>query len=490
MKRYIRSLCLLFSAAVLLTACMDDDDMEITLYNDIAITSFNITSATVNTTTTAEDGSTETSSYTDEMVKYIPFHIDQLNGKIYNVEPLPAGTDLTTLTCSYAVKNSGMVYIENQTDGIRNVFNAGEQTNFSTQRNLYVVAADNTATRKYTVTVKVKDAQDGSFGWTRMADNGELAGLSDVKAVVAAGRLVVMGVKDGVTVTYTTTDGAAWEKSATVLGGGAAANVAVLDGSVMVLDGGVLRRSDDGGQTFVDVDYRTEGFALKQLVGANDRQDKDKLEAEGEEPEPAELYALTDNGRIGVSVDGGLTWTTDTGVADDAEWLPAEDVAFCCMPFAYNATTDYVVMVGNRPLTMKDNAGNDISNDESYAMVWRKIVEYAPDSKAGQWTYVNIDDTFVYPLPRMKGLTVAGYDGRLLAMGGEGIGGCKAKPYEKLYESRDGGITWKNSTIYNIPEGFDTNATSATMAVDGDNRLWIVCGGTGQVWCGRTNVTK
>ena len=124
MKRYIRSLCLLFSAAVLLTACMDDDDMEITLYNDIAITSFNITSATVNTSSTAEDGSTETSSYVDEMVKYIPFHIDQLNGKIYNVEPLPAGTDLTTLTCSYLVKNSGMFYIENKTDGMWTLFNS------------------------------------------------------------------------------------------------------------------------------------------------------------------------------------------------------------------------------------------------------------------------------------------------------------------------------------------------------------------------------
>lgn len=489
MKRYIHPLCLLFSAVVLLTACVDDDEPEITLYNDIAITSFNITSATVNKTTTAEDGTTSTSSYVDEMVRYCTFNIDHLNGEIYNTDPLPAGTDLTTLTCSYSTKNNGLVYIEDLTDGTWNPLYTGEQTNFGTQRNLHVVASDNSAERKYTVTVKVKDAQDTRFGWIRLADNSSLAELSGVKAVTAGGRLIVMGVKDGVTKTYTTADGSSWDEAA-VLGAGAARNVAVVDDAVMVLDGGVVKRSDDGGQTFTDVAFTTEGFALEQLVGATVRHDKAELEAEGKEPKPAELYALTDNGRIAISTDGGRTWKEDAGVEDDARWLPAEDVAFCCPPFAYNAATDYAVIVGNRQRTFKNEAGEDVANDEAEAMVWRKIAEYAPGSKAGRWTHLNTDDASVYPLPRMESLTVAGYDGRLLAMGGKGIGGCTAEPYAKLYESRDGGITWKSSTIYNIPEGFDTTAASVTMTAGDDNRLWIVCGGTGQVWCGRMDVTE
>ena len=210
MKRYIHPLCLLFSAVVLLTACVDDDEPEITLYNDIAITSFNITSATVNKTTTAEDGTTSTSSYVDEMVRYCTFNIDHLNGEIYNTDPLPAGTDLTTLTCSYSTKNNGLVYIEDLTDGTWNPLYTGEQTNFGTQRNFHVVASDNSAERKYTVTVKVKDAQDTRFGWIRLADNSSLAELSGVKAVTAGGRLIVMGVKNGVTKTYTTADGSSW----------------------------------------------------------------------------------------------------------------------------------------------------------------------------------------------------------------------------------------------------------------------------------------
>lgn len=485
MKRYIRTLCLMLSTAVLLAACKDDDEWETTLYNDIAITGFSITSATVYKTITAEDGSTSTSSTVDKSVSAIPFYIDQLNGKIYNVDPLPAGADLTKLTCSYATKNNGLVYIENPMDGSWEALYVDQEINLSTTRNIYVTASDNTASRKYAVTVTVGDGQNKSFGWTRMADNEKLAELTDVKAVSVGDRLVVMGVKNGTTVVYSTTDGNEWTEGYAGLGGSASVNVAALDGSVMVLDGTTLKRSDDGGMTFADVAYTTDGFALKQLVGANTRQDKDQLTAAEKEPKPAELYALTDDGRIGISTDGGQTWTAEDGVTDDARWLPVEDVAFCSSPFAYNTMTDYVVMVGNRQRTLTDGAGNDAANEEANAVVWRKIVEYAPGSKDGKWTFINADDTFVYPLPRMKGLTVAGYDGRLLATGGAGIGGSDVTPYGKLYESRDGGITWKDSNIYNIPEGFDTNASSVTMAVDGDNRLWLVCGGTGQVWCGR-----
>ena len=452
---------MLLSAALLFAACMDDDDdIEITLYNDIAITNFGITSATVYRQTVAEDGTVTTTSYSDGSVAYYPFTIDHLRGEIYNADSLPVGTDATKLLCTYSTKNNGLVYIESMMGDTWDMLTAVDSTNFSAPRYLQVVASDNSVSRQYKVTVNVHKEAADEFRWTQLAGSAVLAALDDMKAVVVGGTLTVLGRTGGTTAVYTSADGNTWTQTPALLGAGAWRNVAVQAGALYVLDGGVLRRSDDGGQTFADVTYVTDGFGLAQLAGAGTK----------------EMYALTGDGRIAVSADGGHTWTADEGTDDDAAWLPVDDVTMTCTPFAYNDMTDYVVLAGNR----SDDA-------DATAVVWRKIAEYAPGSKAGKWTYMQADDTNRYPLPRMAGLAVTGYDGNLLALGMGGKGGCTAEPFSQLYESRDGGITWKTSSTYYIPSGFDREATSFAMTSDDSGRLWIVCGGSGQVWSGRLN---
>ena len=93
----------------------------------------------------------------------------------------------------------------------------------------------------------------------------------------------------------------------------------------------------------------------------------------------------------------------------------------------------------------------------------------------------------LYPLPRLSGLKVFAYGKSLMAIGGAGIGGSSAEAYSKIYESRDGGLTWKNSNTLKLMDGFDKNAKSVAVAVDADNFIWLISSGTGEVWRGRLN---
>ena len=81
-----------------------------------------------------------------------------------------------------------------------------------------------------------------------------------------------------------------------------------------------------------------------------------------------------------------------------------------------------------------------------------------------------------YYLPKLSNLSVTAYDNKLLAIGGE----C-----DKLYYSEDCGICWKQNVSFVLPEGF--SASKASIVVDDDYFVWIVCTGSGQVWRGRLN---
>lgn len=190
-----------------------------------------------------------------------------------------------------------------------------------------------------------------------------------------------------------------------------------------------------------------------------------------------ELYALSTDNRLMVSRDDGATWEEDL-LDEDPSLLPVQDLSLTCYQMGYAENTDYVVLVGNR--------STDSYPQESTAVVWRKIVDHGAYVPQGRWTYITPNSDNPYQLPRLKDLSIVKYDDGILAIGGEGIGGATQTPWSQLYQSRDNGITWKENSTYQLPAGFNYDATKVLLETDG-KALWLYCSGTGQVWRGQLN---
>ena len=191
-----------------------------------------------------------------------------------------------------------------------------------------------------------------------------------------------------------------------------------------------------------------------------------------------ETYALSDDGRMMVWRHQVGRWEEDL-LDDDAQLLPTQDLALATYPMYLADDTEYVVLVGNR--------STEQYPQEKTARVWRKIVDSGPFAPQSHWTYMEHTDNSQMTLPRLKDLSMVYYDDALLTLGGEGIGGAVKEPWAQFYQSRDNGITWKYNKYYQLPDGFDYQATKVLMYVDDDNYLWLICEGTGQVWRGRVN---
>lgn len=223
----------------------------------------------------------------------------------------------------------------------------------------------------------------------------------------------------------------------------------------------VWKLMDDEWQPAPDAQQLPAG--IKQLLGSSTK----------------EQYALSTDNKLMVSYDKGASWQQDI-VDEDEDKLPTRDLALISYPMTKTDSVDYVLLIGNREVSEQNN--------ESVAMVWRKVVDYSSNAGKTTWSYMERDaDTDSLVLPRMKDMTMVKYDDGILAIGGDGIGGCDEPAFSMIYQSRDNGITWKYNSRYGMPDDFDYGATKVKAAVDSENFIWLYCESTGQVWRGRLN---
>lgn len=421
--RQIKTIFMLLVVAIGVTSCLNSSSSEATLYGEAAITSFNLGNVTRYVHKTI-NGKDSLVKTTLSATTY-KFTIDQIQHQIYNTDSLPIGTDVSRALCVIGSRNNSTVFFVDKTDeNILRPYSSLDSVDFSTPRKLEVWSSDMKGHTDYTVKVNVH-GQDGSlFVWQKMPVSEVLAQLKDVEAHYWAGTMYLEGRMGDMTQIY---------------------------------------RVDDKG--LVMMDEETTGKLLppgmKRWIGSTSQ----------------EVYGLSDDNDLMVSQDGGVTWESDI-LDDDRHLLPVQDIAFVSYPLYYATNTEYALLVGNRSV-------GDFPDDKT-AMVWRKIVdndEYTPE---GFWSY--LEPAGDMALPRMAHMSLVAYDDGILAIGGEDISeGVFSAPYAQFYQSRDDGITWKYNNSYQLPDGFDENATSVGMAVDDDDYLWLFCGGTGQVWRGRLN---
>lgn len=168
-----------------------------------------------------------------------------------------------------------------------------------------------------------------------------------------------------------------------------------------------------------------------------------------------ESYKLGDDERLFCLRDSN--WQEEA-LDDSAELLPQSGHTVCISwPYTTAAGADYVLMVGTPR-----------QEDEAYMRVWRKICLPNVD---GRWTYMPFDDGNYYRLPRQEWLSMAYYNGAVLAVGSD----------MQMRQSRDQGISWKQNSTYDLPS--ELKGTKVTMAADNLERLWLLTN-EGQLWRG------
>lgn len=171
-----------------------------------------------------------------------------------------------------------------------------------------------------------------------------------------------------------------------------------------------------------------------------------------------ELFAIGTDGKVKHSFDEGLTWTDDV-LDTDLALFPKEGLVSVNWDYANSDSTDYVLVAGKHP------------QDPSLMAIWRKISQFEGVGKGGKWVYMPLDELNPYQLPNNGVLSLAYYNNKVLAMNDGMV----------LLESRDQGITWKNSTDYAVPSNM--TGTRVRMAATDKTGIWMLTN-SGQLWHG------
>lgn len=467
MRRIIKPFAIMISAVILAASCLsDDNDYDLTYYKDTAITSFSLGTLKRIMTTKAktevnEDGTPKDSTYTVAVTgSNYKFNIDQTGRKIYNNDSLPKGTDAAHILCTVYSKNGGIITIKDVDSDTLRYYSNADSIDFTREREFRVYSTDGSVYRKYDVEVRVHKEVPDSFTWINDGATTAFTSMQGMKAVTLNGHVMVFGRTGNYTTGYTAagSNGARWTdlNTGTSLDADAYKSMTVKNGRLFTVSGGTLMTSADG------TSWQTTGTAaLKRLAGAGSRK----------------LYAIDNEGDIVSSGDNGSTWTKDA-LADDKTMLPKDEINLCSMPLKTNKNDERIIISGNRDL-------NEYPED-SIAVAWNKIEEYADNSVQHKWMPCNEEN--MNRLPRLSEMTMLAYDSQLAALGGKGLGSSKALPFSNIYVSRDNGLTWHTDSRYILPEEFNNNGSDVfTMTVDNDKFIWIICGGNGTVWRGRLN---
>ena len=117
-------------------------------------------------------------------------------------------------------------------------------------------------------------------------------------------------------------------------------------------------------------------------------------------------------------------------------------------------------------------------------MTWSKVVDSSNGALNNAWSFYGLPSNSNNRLPELVNMQVAQYGQLLLATGAETLTGTNNKQVQRLYVSKDWGVTWSKSTDIQLVN-LAANATAqVAMAVDADNYLWLVYGTTGKVYKG------
>lgn len=429
MKSKISIFALSFATVCMMSSCLgDNDDTEIVYYDDTAITGL-----TLGTLTYVDSADTINASG-------CKLQIDQYSGTITNApDSLPVGTNLKEIKFAsvYALNgNVNNVFWKSAVSDSITPFSMKDTLDFSQPRELYVFSSSGNFVKKYTVTIVAHKEIADTLIWNKFDIDNDIKNYTSVKTGICNNSLVVLGKTASGSELKTFVDGSL-KKTRSF---SANATMTTDGNTIYVTDGGVIYSSSDAKS------WNTVSADVKSVLGVCGK----------------EMFAMSSANKLMMSLDNGASWKNED-IDDDAKYVPSSDINFVSTATTSNTDVKRAFVIGNSSANSKK------------AEVWSKIVEENTD-KDQSWMYQKFNSSNNYYLPKLSNLSVTAYNNNMLAIGGE----C-----DKLYYSIDCGICWKENDKLILPKDFSAN--TASIAVDNDYFIWIVCTGSGQVWKGRIN---
>ena len=464
MKKMRWSLALLFSAGFMFASCLNDNDRDITYYDDTAITAFTLGKLILRVDSTTKDGKKDSVYYRKLDAKNYVFYIDQINKRVYNLDSLPYGVNQKKIVGTFSTRNAGVVTLKSLTsDSTAYYKNGQDSVDFTSERTFVVYSNSQKYSQKYTVDVRVHKQKPNDFKWNQLATVPAFASLQGLRVANAGSMVLVFGSTGSATVVYGSpiADGKSWAKLAPSFSPDAKAwkNAVSFNGTAYVLSGGRLWKSDDATSW---TDLGVAASAMSRLLGASH----------------AGLHLLGTDGQLYLAK-AGTTQIASQALAASSAYLPQQDFNMVVWNHSASDKTEQVVLLGNR--TEADYAG------DAAPVVWGKVFEYGQASSTQKWAYYNSLEAEPR-LPRMSNLQVVTHGPVLLAVGGAGMGASSSvQALKDVYVSADGGLSWRTNRIYTMPADIAKNTTHFAMGADKDNHIWLVCAGTGKVWRVRKN---
>ncbi len=434
MKKFFSVPFLLALTGMLFSSCLKNNEEDVTLHNDAAITMFVLGSLTQ---TNPSTGATNTLTGSNYIMA-----IDQINYTISNNDSLPVGTAVNSVLASVSTMNSGGLAIKNLNDSLFTWYSSTVAIDFSKERIFRVFATDGSYYRDYKVKVNVKNSSSTTF-WTAKSDTTLLGGFANMRVLSIDSTLVVLGATASETSVCTSLDkGKTWKKQDQTFDADAWRNAVASGDSVFVLSNNKLFVSKDLKQ-WSSMDNTWD---LKQLVGADSK----------------ELFALTSTYEMKAAQTKDLnTWNTeqmDNSISADSikKLLTLNNMAYVSFPYTSLNNTDYVLLVGN---------------DGTNTVVWRKISQYANSGNTGKWVNIPAGVFNKNLLPKQTRLSLMYLDSKVFAVGSD----------TPVYLSTDQGISWHVNTSYTLPIAMQT------ATIDADGVMWgiSVQDGKGKVWRGK-----
>lgn len=460
MKRNIFSIVLLLASAVLCTSCLNSDN-EYVYDDDAAITAFTLGNINQTFSCKTKDGLRDSSYVKSVDFSSVKMTIDHLGGRIYNADSLPLGCDITKVLATASTRNTGMVGIKNVDSDTTRVFSSTDSVDYTKERELIVYSNSTRSSHRYKVTLNVHKEDGDKFVWTKLSNNTAEVGISALKGMrmvaLPNNQLVLAGTDGTITRLYTSADGSNWSQTTpATLDANAYQNLMTDGEEALFISGGYLYTTTDGKS------WTWTATTQKQLVAATTHH----------------LFAYDAEGALNHSTDNGSTWTKEDIDANDAAYLPRQNVSSAALALTTNSDSYRIIMQGSRDVTAHST---DTAN-----VVWAKVID--PNDNTQPWIcYYGADSQAKYRLPRLAHLQMANSALGLVAFGGKGLGACKKEAHKMFWNSTDKGLTWQEDTVVTVPTDFASSDDALAFTIDANNYVWLVCGNSAQVWRGRLN---